>query len=250
MLHFVCYKWKPEHNGMAHRYRVTYTAEFVNVLASGINKHVKQDHRVICVTDDPEGVQCETFPLWDDHADVPNPSGIHLPGCYRRLRIFDPATQEAMGIPEGDRIISVDVDSVIVSDLTALFERDEPFVAFKGRGSMHPTVYNGSMYMFSARTLEHLWSKFDPVHSPKIVRAARFFGSDQGWLSYNMAGINRRDAPGWDKTNGVLSYSSDIGGTRAKLPKGARIVFFNGKLKPWDENAQKHSPWIAQHWRL
>jgi len=240
---FVSWKWKPK------GYRTTYTAEHVNIWAAGIKRHYKYPHRLICVTDDPTGIDIETFPLWDDCDKLKNPNGNHLPSCYRRLKIFSPMVTSEMDIEENALVASIDLDVVFVNDLQPMLHSKGggEFVGWKGPGAMHPTVYNGTFFMFRAGRMAHLWEDFDGNQSPALAANAKYFGSDQGWLSYKLAGR----APGFTPRDGLFSYSRDVRAARISvLPRHAKIISFNGKLKPWDAVAQSESPWIKQHWRL
>src|SRR5215510_12738288 len=110
MIHFVCWKWRSG-------YRHEFTAEHVNTLDLMLAKHCSLTHRLICVTDNPYGMHCDVKMLWEDFADLRNPydDGSNVvPSCYRRLKLFDPVTQELMGIRGGDHIVSIDLDVVIV----------------------------------------------------------------------------------------------------------------------------------------
>lgn len=238
MLTLVCWKWRSA------GYRTEYRSRHVNVLRRMLERHLTRPHRLVCVTDDPEGVECETFPLWGDCSTMLNPSGPHFPSCYRRLKIFDPATTEAMGLVTGDPVVSLDLDVVLVDRVDALFDHDETFFGWRRVGLHHPVAYNGTIFMFRAGMMPWLWTNFKPVTSPAEARRAKFFGSDQGWISYCLNGA----APGWTQSDGVLSFSSDpVRGPR--LPPGARMVSFNGKKKPWDPQVQAHTAWIKEHYR-
>lgn len=247
---FICWKWHQRH------YRTPYTAEHVNVWAAMVEKNYPRLHRKICITDDPVGItRCETFPLWNDHSDLRNPSGPHLPSCYRRLKIFSMDTTAEMDIDEDAWVVSMDLDIVITGDLEHLLHKfpDAPFVGWKGVGAHQPTVYNGSLFRFRAGRMSHLWHEFDPKLSPVRSIQERYFGSDQSWISYRLRGT----APGWTAADGVLSYSSNLGqrsmttgGKRAFLPMHSKIVSFNGKHKPWDSHVKSASPWIERYWRL
>lgn len=241
MITFICWKWAPA------GYRTTYTAEHVNIWAAGIRRHFRAEHRLICVTDDPTGVEIETFPLWTDFSHLKNPNGDHLPSCYRRLKMFSGFQTAEMDIEEGMYVVSIDLDVVFVNDLRPLFlGKKVDYIGWKGPGTYHPVVYNGTLIMFKAGRCEWLWKNFDPMTSPVQARTAKFFGSDQGYLSYQLKGR----VPGFNQRDGVLSYTRDIHGTRNHLPQMARIVSFNGKHKPWDARVQAMSPWIKDHWRL
>ena len=240
MITFVGWKWHG--NG----YRETYTAQHVNIWAAGIKRHYRGPHRIVCVTDDAKDVECETFPLWKDCGGLTNPSGKHLPSCFRRLKIFSPLTTAEMGIDDGAKVASIDLDVVFPRDLVPIFDREEDFVGWKGEGTYNPVVYNGSMFMFRAGRMAKLWDDFRPESSPQAAVKARYFGSDQGWLSYKLNG----SVPGWGTRDGVFSYSRDVRTTRqGKLPQMARIVSFNGKMKPWHMKAVDKDPWIKDHWR-
>lgn len=239
---FVCWKWRSD------KYRQKFTAEHVNVWARGLSRCLKDaPHRMVCVTDDPEGIEIETYPLWSDFTDLLNPSGEHLPSCYRRLKLFSGACTDEMGIARGSHVVWMDLDVVFVNDVRPMFyTRDEPFVGWRGVGSHNDEVYNGTVVMFRAGAVEYLWDEFDPVESPRAAHKARYFGSDQAWLSMRMAGR----AAHWSLRDGMFSYSRDVRPARnGYLPPMARIVSFNGKWKPWDPEVVAKAPWIKEHWR-
>lgn len=241
MIHFVVWKW------FSPTYRTVFTAEYVNVFQAMLKRCYRAKHRLICITDDPKGIKCETFPLWKDHCDVVNASSPMFPSCYRRLKIFAPEAQRALGIAEGERIVSCDLDVVLCGDMVPMFDRPEEFVGWKGLGTYTPVVYNGSLFMFQAGRLQWMWTEFDPVLSPQQTRDAKYFGSDQAWMSFKLNGT----APGWDVGEGVYSYNRDFSreGGHKQLPANARAVFFNGKRKPWESVTQTSAPWITRHWR-
>lgn len=239
--HVVLWKW------MQPNFKHTYTAEHMNVAADMVHRWKGDlDVRIIGVTDDAAGVtQCETFPLWTDFNMLANRSGPNLPSCYRRLKLFDMGTQAAMGITPGDRVVSLDLDSLVSGPLKPLWTKEQHFVGWAVRGQHHIRVFNGSMFMFTASENQHVWHNFDPVKTPDRVHKAGFLGSDQSWLSYNFA----RDptAGNWHYPQAV-SYPKEAA-RRPLLSKGTSLVFFHGKRKPWHAEVQKESPWISLHWR-
>lgn len=244
-LHFVTWKWK---QGAVPPLGGGYNAEHVNVMYDMLKRNVTLPFRNICVTDDASKIHSgvETFPLWTDLNDKPNICGKHLPSCYRRLKLFDPITQREMGIRKGDRIISIDLDAVILRNTDGLWKRKERFIGWARRGSVHPTVFNGSLWMFTAGDLEEVWTEFDPSTSPQEANRAGYMGSDQSWLSYKL--IKRHDVVGGYSLPNVASYSNDIHNKRSDHIKRAQIVFFHGKIKPWHATA-KHD-WIRDNWSI
>lgn len=233
---FICWKWVQE------GYRTDYTAEHVNVWLNMVQRYCDRPARLICVTDDPKGINCETYPLWSDHNELANPNGPALPSCYRRLRIFDPDTTRAMGIADGDYVFSMDLDIVITRALKPLLDFSGEFIGWRGIGSFRPVVYNGSLFKFRSGHFAYLWNDFNPLTSPRETKNARYYGSDQAWLSYKFDG----QMPGWMQHDGVHSYSV----MRHKpLPDNAIIVAFNGKNKPWNPAVIAEAPWIKDHWQ-
>lgn len=227
MLTVVCWKWKSRFWR-----RGVYDHRHVNALQKMVRMHLAIEHRFVCVTDDPEGLHCETIPLWEDPiVDVKR----GLPNCYKRLKLF---SQDA-GKFFGERILSIDLDCVIFRDFTSLVDRHEEFVILKGRAS----PYNGSMWLLTAGSRPHVWESFDSLLSPSLVRrqrkdnGQRYYGSDQAWISYCCP-----DEATWSGDNGVYQYMNEI--RRKSVPDDARIVFFAGAQKPWLSSVKVENPKI------
>lgn len=232
----VLWKWR------APGYRFQFGAEHVNVATDMVRRHYP-GVRVLCITDDPTDVECETMPLWDLYSDVPNPSASNhlVPSCYRRLAVFSRPVAAALG----PRIVSLDLDAVLCGDLRPLWDREEDFVGWALPGRSHARVFNGSMWLARPARLTWLWDEWDPERSPRETDAAGYRGSDQGWLSYRL--VSRY--PGWTSRDGVYGYKYHVAPRGGRLPSNARAVFFYGDPKPWDRQALQRSPWIAEHWR-
>jgi hypothetical protein len=219
-------------------------------------KYCSTPHQVLCITDDPTGVKCRTFPIWDDYATLLNPcappGSKSLPSCYRRLKIFDPATTEAMGFAPGAPLISIDLDCVIMADIGPILRKHEQsdftgWLALSGFAWKQPWYFHGSMWRFKAGKLPYLWREFSPVATPVMTQRLGFFGSDQAWITFR---IGKR-FPGWGREDGIAAFNLSAFGVRsfgAAPPTGTRIVFFNGFHKPWDDNVRARWPWIKQYW--
>lgn len=243
MITFLLWKWANP------AYRSRFNANAVNILRASIIRNYHLPCRVLTVTDDPRGVKGETFPLWNDYATLRNPSGKHLPSCYRRLKMFDPETLVAMGISLGSIVVSVDLDCVIMNPIDKLFQDDKnDFTGWLVPGMiMNHKFYNGSLIRFRAGTNSELWSEFDPIQSPALASTKGWAGSDQGWISYRKFG--RPSVSSWTPDRDLIfNYQRDIL-RRRHSPFLARMIFFNGKNKPWDRALQDQHPWIAKHWR-
>jgi hypothetical protein len=235
VLTVVCWKWKPTVG-----YRSEFGPEAVNVLAAMVKRHYPHEHRVVCVTDDPKGIDPSIgiVPLWGDHANLGNPHGAHQPSCYRRLKAFSEEARNWFG----DRFVSVDLDCVIVGDMSPLWNRPEDFVIW-GSGTDKRCWYNGSMWMMTAGSRKKVWDTFNPKRSPNEAKRAGFFGSDQGWIAHC---LGRKEAM-WTLKDGVYSFRVHLKAGKVPLPDDARIVFFHGKNDPWNAYCQG-IPWVREAW--
>jgi hypothetical protein len=239
VINFILWKW----NGRG--FREKYEPIHVNTMVRALEQHVKIPHRILLVTDNPAGVDCPTHPLWDDHRSLPNISGQHLPSCYRRLKLFNSSTQREMGIPAGERIVSVDLDAVVIRDMTSMFDRTERFVGWIFKGYRGHPVINASMYMFSAGDLEEVWTEFNPAQSRMRSHSAGYLGSDQGHMSYVLLHKKVQGVSGWHRGD-VLSFSRDV--VKGQVPPSVgRIVFFAGSRKPWHAEVRKTATWVSNY---
>ena len=231
MLTIVCFKWNRIPTGFQLPAVCDYTARHVNVLRSMLERHVHLPHRLVCVTDDSEGIdpRVEVVPLWDRCRS--------LGGCYNRLWVF---SREA-GKLFGPRFACIDLDAVLVRDCTPLFDRPEPFVvnAYNPcRVETNDQRYNGGMFMMDAGARASVWDEFDPDTTPARVQAdPRVIGTDQGWIRLHLG----RDEARWTNADGVYEARQ----VRHSLPGNARLVMFAGRRDP----SQHPYPWVRTHWR-
>lgn len=236
MISVVTFKWKKP------GYRSVFSSERVNTMRSMVDRHYPDPHRFICITDDPEGIDCdiETVPLWSEHADIPNPTWpLEGPSCYRRLRCFSREFEEIAG----RRFVCVDLDVVITGDLRPLWNRPEDFVIYAS--DYVGNAYNGSMWMMTAGARAQVWERFDPTESPKLTRQARIQGSDQAWIQYVLP-----NEAMWTSKDGIVTYQRHcLRFNRGQLPAGARVVLFHGRVDPWSQAARTKSPWVLEHYR-
>jgi len=243
--HIVLWKWGQD-NMIGDR---RYTYEHVNVMNAMLLRNTatmqRSPVRVVCVTDEPGGIDCDTFRLWRDGDNLVNATKPTLPSCYRRLKLYDRATQRDMGIEAGDRVVSLDLDTIVCGDMRRILETQGRFVGWKLAGTYHPEVYNGSFQMFTAGDLQHIWSSFDPQTSPLAAKQDGWLGSDQAWLSMNLVGKEGSvDVPFPE----FASYPLHLRISRAFTGKH-RLVFFHGRVKPWSTQAQADSSWVQRYWR-
>lgn len=217
-----------------------FTATHVNVLRQAFARHLALPHEFVCVTDDARGLDpsIRVVPLPESFRDTPR--------CRRRMRIFDRAFASTIG----RRILTVDLDIVIVGDLTPLLGRAEPLVCWR---VAHANVYSGSFVLMDAGVLDPLWQLFQasPEGFPAAVQA-RGVASDQAMLNWYLEG---QEVPHWTERDGFVTFYGagyerlehlGVGPSRRALPKGARIVVLGSDDLYVLEDLRY--PWVAKHY--
>ena len=229
MITVICWKWHQR------KYRSRFTHQHVRTLKNMVGRNLNLEHRFVCVTDDARGMEdIETIPLWD-YPEVKLPRG--KPNCYRRLRVFAPDASEWLG----NRILSIDLDTVITGDITPLIDIPDEFKIWGDTAKN--THYNGGFWLMDAGARARVWDEFTP-DAPNITRARKMVGSDQAWISY-VLGPNESK---WSTADGVYSFRNHMSSGKEPLPSDARVVFFHGQFDPWDKNVQRDNLWIKDYY--
>lgn len=154
-----------------------YGAEHVLRLRSGLQRNLRLPHRFWCITDRALPTDVDTIPL-------PDPRGL---ARARRLQIFDRSIEDLLG---STRILQLDIDCIVVGDVTPLVDRPEPFVIwktppakrYKSRSQIleeNPVdvdkgAYNTSMVLRDAGILPTIWADYleDPSRLEAAAKAA------------------------------------------------------------------------------
>jgi hypothetical protein len=203
-----------------------YSDDHLAKLETGVARHLRQSYRWMVCRPQPE----------DRYLTV-------VPGCFARLRMFDPDWQERNGIATGERLVCMDLDSVVTGPLDPLFDRPEPFVILQGANASNPCPYNGSIMMLRAGYRPDVWSDFSLDVAQTIPRYR--FADDQGWLWDRLPG-----AAGWKAgtESGIYAFQKPGWPSRGTaLPADARLVVFPGYRDP---SQFAELPWVQQHWRV
>ena len=224
---------------------IPYGACDVNVWGAQVDRWLDRTSELICVTDDPEGIDgsIRTVPMWRDHFE----SGRD----WHRLKLFT----EEMADMIGPRFVVMDLDTVMCGPLDPLFDNDHPFMAWRDPSR---DQYCTALFMMDAGAFPHVWDSFDPDAALRLRQSGLYGGYDQAWISWVLPG-----QPRWTRDDGVLSFRVDILKGRGlnfglhdrlergigELPSGARIINFHGRYNPRDPEVQQACPWIAEHWQ-
>lgn len=213
----------------------------VSKLAGGLRRNLKADYRFVVVTDRPAlfddaDLPAIAIPLADRHL-------LSTPGCFARLRLFDPEFQSRIAIACGpfERLACIDLDSVVTGPCDAIFARDESFVIMQGGNSSNPNPYGGALMMLRRGEHADVWSEFSLEAAAQTPHFS--FPDDQGWLRARIP-----DAAAWQvgPRSGVYCFKKPGWPLGDELPRDARIVTFRGNNPP-----SKHTRlrWVREHWR-
>ena len=228
-LRIVTWKWGAAPFGARH----------VNTLRAMLDRHVHLDHELVCLTDDPTGLD-------GDIVTMPITQLQHTPRCRRRMVQFSRDFTEIAG----RRFLAIDLDVVIVDDLTPIVSRTEPIVCWK---VAHAGVYSGSFLLMDTGVLHGLWERFarDVEGYPRSVQP-HGIPSDQAMLNHYLTG---QRIPYWTEADGFVTYFGKgyerlehfgVGPTRPTLPKGARIVVLGSA--DVDVLHEGRFGWVREHW--
>jgi hypothetical protein len=234
------YWWTPQ--GQAASGYHQYSPDDVRLLQRMVSRHMTAPHEFVVITDRPE------LFADDEHIRAGQIDWAkHVPGtCFVRLMTFSPAAREVIG----ERVLQIDLDTVIVGSLDDLVARTEDLVMWRNPARIPYDApvkagrpyYNTSILLHRTGTLPELWSGFNPARP--MFRDDQWYlsdalGPDVAYFDGARDGIYRlarEDTPG----SGVVAF----------LPENARIVTFPGSEgKPTSPRILEENPWIAEHRR-
>ncbi len=214
-----------------------FCSDDVRKLAAGVRRNLQQPNCFFVVTDDIRRKGLEGVDIIPIVRDLPL---LKIKGCFARLRMFDPKWQLAIGIY--DRLVCIDLDTVITGPLDPLFDRPEPFVIMQGGNASNPCKFNGALLMLRAGAHPEVWNDFSVEAASKVPFYE--FPDDQGFLWHKIP-----NAAGWKcgVESGVFVFRKP-GWTPGHdaLPPGARLVTFSGSRNP---RRFAHLDWVQEHWR-
>lgn len=222
MIDIVTYQWgsvcKPEH---------------VEILYAMCKRHINVPFRFNVITNVNNhyvGASKGIRVLWQQYFDT-DPISQR---CWRRLWLF---SKEAK-VHFSEKIILLDLDIIIMSDITDIVTQDYEFAAYnKGH-----VPYQGAFIMLKPGTRTKVWEEFNINTSPKLCHG--YPGSDQAWISHILP-------PGekvFTRDDGFYCYDVHHFNRRQLVPARTKIVFFRNKPKPWDLGTSKM--WVRQNYKV
>lgn len=254
-LNVACFKWG-----------TLYSSEDVNKIRAMVARNLKIPHVVHCVTDDPRGLH----PAIKSHPLLQHPNVHHDIGNARKTRIFE---SDFLGL-EGQFVVAIDIDMVIIDDLTFLTEAPQhDFMITRGFGQYANTRGHAALYRLKVGSHAYVWDRLvaDPAAAVEACQHHRGLPghiSDQRWLDrqietmpffpdgkvvYFRHHCGARGEPFGGRVGARLGLNTAMFGV-AKAPPGTAVVSFAGQPKPADVARRRHgmfrrAPFVERHWR-
>ena len=225
-LRFVTWKW----NGNHWKKPTPYTAQHVNVLLSMLRRHYQAPFELVCITDDRTGLDPEVraIPIWEDFRE--------LGRCWRLLKVFSPEMREIIG----PRFVCIDLDTVVVDDVTSMFSAH---LSFRIWGEYwRRTPYCASLMMMDAGARAQVWEDFPAMR--KYYQPNEFgrmpYGSDQDHITRCLFPFERM----WTMADGVFNFNYSVRRwDRFALGGRSNSKYHTGHYAQLYEDATGRSDW-------
>ena len=226
-----------------------YGPEYVNRLYAMVRRHLRGDFSFVCLTDDARGVRGEVRCL-------PIPSLALPPGIpergWTKLTTFEAELHGLRGVA-----LFLDLDVVIVDDITAFFEEPGEFLIIHDWKRPWRITGNSSVYRFEIGAHADVLAEFRATQAQVRSRLR----NEQAFLSEVMQrqGRLRYWPKAWCasyKYHCIPPWPTNFW-REPVCPQTARIVVFHGEVNPPDAIAGRRNragrvvrpaPWVARHW--
>ncbi len=212
----LCFKWGTK-----------YDPEYVNRLFGMVDRNLQDAFTLHCFTDDKSGIRSEVVchELPDLNCDLP--TGV--PGMWRKVAIWQANLAGIEGVA-----LYIDLDSVIVDDLTPFFEFGAETDVVLARNWLKPLSNLGqtTLFRFKVGAQTYLLENFQK--NPQAI--AEHYRFEQHYVTRSVRGGVKFWPNDWVKHYRVHCLPGYIGRyfRPASLPKSARVIAFPGEPNPDD----------------
>lgn len=241
MENVICMKWGNRYDPM-----------YVNILASAVRRHLAREHRFVCFTEDPEGIdpRVEIRPL----PEMPIDPSLPERG-WRKLTML----AEKLADLEG-RALFLDLDLIVLSDLTPFFEVPGAFRIIRDWNLSGGWIGNSSVFRFEIGmhqdVLDHILAHGDDVRKK--------YRNEQAYLSAAMREKGLLDywEPDWClsfKKHAIRPLPMSLFREPRRPGPETKIMVFHGQPNPhqvldgWHNMKKlrwvRPADWIADNWK-
>mgnify|MGYP001581066689 FL=1 len=197
-----------------------YSAEYVEILADMVLRNLNKTHNLkfFCFSNDDV--------KFSEHIHkMPIPE--NLTGWFAKLYLFKDGL-----FPKGDRIVYIDITTVITSGLDEIIKYNGEFATL--RDFYIPSRWQPAFMMWEADTMGYVWDKYAEAGYPSEN------SDDMKWINEVVPKVDiLQDL----FPRSFVSFKADC---RAGIPKGAKVVKFHGSPRPHD----MRDGWVPKIWKI
>ena len=209
-----------------------YSAEYVNKLASMVSRHLTMEHKFWCITDNPYGI--------DKHIGI-KPSTVGFTGWWSKLQVF------RRGLFEGDYILYLDLDTLIVDNLEYLIAYGEQCLEEDALVLLEdfnrPCGYGSAVFMLSTNgVLHYVLDRF--LETPE--QYVKGYHGDQEFLESCVKSVSIWPHDWVVPYPGALHPSYHSHDMSSGVDDRAKVVCFHGPPK---NHEVINDPLVEEHWR-
>jgi hypothetical protein len=230
-------------------WRPVYTSTDVHASAALFRKHLPDGSRILCVTDQKLHACCRA--LLDGVVQLPADPFAGVRGVrpctpmasWVRMNQCNAEWLHSIGV--SGPVMSVDMDSVAVADLSPLLSPPEA-IKWQALRSASARLNPSVLWQREPGVLQGAWDNMTLAAVRAIPR--HIIGSDQAWLSWWRHTHQTPTPMLLDRSHGVYQYAVKLCDIRRR-PALPRLWTFAGSRKQWDRvtrfglSAKAHVVW-------
>lgn len=203
---------------------VPYSVDYVTRLRNMVARHLPMNYRFMCLTDRPDELPADIETSHITHKPM-------VPGWWSKINLFNP-----MRMKTDDKILYLDLDTVVVDDLSPIAEFNSDLALiptegnFQGRNGLRVIKkFNSSCMVYNVKKCADLYNQFNVTIYTKLW-------GDQDWIA------ERRP----DADMMPLEWFPRLSSLKANPPKNAKVVLCK---QPKNHEAAMNTQWLREAWQ-
>jgi hypothetical protein len=227
---------------------VNYTADYVVRLERMVRRYLARPFDFVCFTDRREELPGSMLSVY-----MPSMTGV-VPGngCgyWSKIRLFDPSYAAKATRTAGHRVLYIDLDSLIVSDLSPIVDFPAPFAITEDalvkerahldtdkHGRQLIRAFNSSVMVWDVGFGEDIFTEWTPAVALRL-------STDQDWIAERYP--NAAAMPySWFPRISQLRKDPQFEAFGAPMPPEAKVIL---SKKPKNSECAKQMPWFDAAW--
>lgn len=227
-----------------------YGPEYVNILYNMVKRNLTLPFKMICFTDNAEGISSDVtcFPI--PEIDLPT----NIPErMWKKLTVFKEDLYNLKGTA-----LFLDLDVVIVDNIDAFFEDSNPFMIIKDYRKQWRITGNSSVFRFEIGKHGYVYDYF--IANFTTIKAAH--RNEQEYLTW---AINEKNSLNYWPKEFCPSFKYDCASKfplavwkTPSIPTNSKIIIFHGEFTPqkaitggfgkWYRYLQP-AKWVKSYWK-